>query len=198
MLFLTVLFGVASAGLFTLFAVTCHRIVLLDAAETPRFGIHSWSRREMRFLGWTFVGGFYLAASALLIGLLGTAAGMSPIDGAFPLPGYAAVLPGAYVSTRLAILLPATAIGERHDMQWAWNATAGNGWRLLAIVALLPWISGAVADAFEIRHYIGVNFVLHLLGYAVVAFEIAALSLSFRFLTQAGTPDDRPAVGVGV
>ena len=192
------LFSVSSAIIFTLFAVTCHRIILMGEATVPRYGIHSWTRRELRFLGWTIVGYCYFIGITMIIGM--PTAFVSSIlftyeftHKIFQVFGYAVWLPGAYVFARLAILLPATAIDERHDMKWAWDLTSNNGWRLAVVVILLPGLLAAAVDFFEIRRYLIIEFILHLLSYALMAIEIAVLSVSFRFLADATTASNEAA-----
>jgi len=38
-----------------LFAITCHRLVLLGDGGVPDFGLKSWTLREWRYLGWAIV-----------------------------------------------------------------------------------------------------------------------------------------------
>jgi hypothetical protein len=174
-----------NAMVFTLFAVTCHRIVLLSEAETPVFGIHSWSQRETRFLGWTVTSAFYFMMIGLAMAMFADVFSPSSFKhkGLSPL-FYAALIPGAYVFARLSVLLPATAVDERRDIKWAWDATSSNGWRLVLVVTLLPGVLGTAVSFFEMRQYPIVEFVGHFLSYALVAIEIAVLSVSFRFLRR--------------
>ncbi len=47
----------------TLLVVTCHRLILLEESSVPKYGLHSWTSRETRFLGWSAV----LALSVLVV-----------------------------------------------------------------------------------------------------------------------------------
>ena len=50
-------YRVVQGIVFTILAITCHRLVLLGDSSVPKFGIYTWSMRETRFLGWyLFVG----------------------------------------------------------------------------------------------------------------------------------------------
>jgi len=60
---LVFLYWILVWAVYTLFAVTCHRIVLLGETSVPKYGLLSWTSRETRFFGWLFVLFFY----ALLI-----------------------------------------------------------------------------------------------------------------------------------
>ena len=172
------------AVLATWFAVTCHRIILLDHGATPRYGIHSWSGREMRFFGWTLVGGLCLLASVMIAAILtSVVSGGIDIFNDYPILWLPLAIPGAYVSTRLSVLLPATAIDKRFDIGWAWEITSGNGGRLLVVVALLPLLFNSLIADVDDLGLAPLAFLVRFIGCALLAFEIAALSVSFRFLT---------------
>jgi hypothetical protein len=180
--YLDAVFLLASWIVFTLFAITCHRIVLIDGGETPAFGIRRWSSRETRFLGLTIFTGICFA----IIAVLSIAVGKAIVGSeGFSLIPYVALLPAAYVSSRLSVLLPATAVDERRDVKWAWDTTAGNGKRLVLLVTLLPWAFGTVFGLIETKLHPFAEFVVHVLYYVVIAFEIAVLSVSYRFIRQA-------------
>ena len=182
---LIALLGIARAVVATWFAVTCHRVVLLDDGATPRYGIHSWSGREMRFLGWTLVGVFCLFVGVVPVAIpAGIIAGGRDFFSDYPMLWLPVAIPGAYVSARLSVLLPATAVGERFDMSWAWKTTSGNGWRLLVVVGLLPFLFDTLIEDIEAVGFVALAFIVRVVGCALLAFEIAALSISFRFLTR--------------
>jgi hypothetical protein len=182
---------------FTLFAVTCHRIVLLGETSVPTYGVHSWTSRETRFVGWSLVMAFYVLLVILPIGLIGGGIALY-----FDAKGYevsvtgyekyafglAASIPAVYVFARLAVLLPATAVGERHNTDWAFDTTANNGWRLAAMVVVIPALLGHATNALRVENSPLMDFLVRLVSYAFIAVGIAALSLSFRFL--ASTPPE--------
>lgn len=171
--------------LFTLFAVTCHRIVLLGNSEVPKYGILSWSKRETRFLGWTIVGYFFFTLITMFVGAFAIPiiATGSSTELTYVIT-LAILVPGSYVLSRLSILLPATSVDERPNLKWAWNITSGNGWKLLLIVALLPQLVSAVYVFIDWPEHLIIQFAIGLLTYALVAIEIAALSVSYRFLNR--------------
>jgi hypothetical protein len=193
---LVLLLTISSGLLFTVFAVACHRIVLLDGAGIPRYGLRAWSMRETRFLGWSVVGSLsYMAITLILVMMLtfllpATGVVLDPatpeasVSQIFMVIGFAAMIPGSYVMARLAVLLPATAIGERHNMEWAWKLTSGNGWRLTLLIALLPTLLSLLGGLADFGEHFGLKFLAGLLSYAVVAVEVAVLSNAFRFLTM--------------
>ena len=162
----------------TLLVVTCHRLILLEESSVPKYGLHSWTSRETRFLGWSAV----LALSVLVVAVpVGIGAIFIPKEYRNYLV-YVVLLPAGYLFARLAVLFPSTAVGERHNMNWAWNTTANNGWRLFALLILVPAVTSVVVKIFRTNLDPFTEFLSALLSYAVITIETVVLSLSFRFL----------------
>ncbi len=169
------------AALFSVFAVTCHRLVLLDAA--------SIASRPVPFFYW-LVGiwlicwGAGIAAMTLILNLAIMPMG-PPSDGWFSKAQYLVSVPAYYLFARLCPVFPAVAIDRRVDLKWAWKLTQGNGWRLFLVVAVLPWlISAATGLLYRGNATALETVILTFLGSALFAVEIAALSLSYRELTR--------------
>ena len=176
-------------ALFTLFAVTCHRLVLADF-RPGGVAMPGWSAREVRFL--LFVISLWIVYLVLWWVTLLVGANVWPrfagdVGESLQLIEAAAKLPALYVIARLALVFPATAIDRWPDLRWAWRASRGNGWRLVVVVTVLPWM---------LSHLFGLLYreqpspaeigVLTLVGTALFAFEIAALSVAYRELTRDG------------
>ena len=184
-IFSSMLYIIPYVMLFTLFAVTCHRIVLLGNTEVPKYGIFSWSKRETRFLGWTIVGYLFFTLITMFVGVF--VIPIITLDSSTELTyviSLAILVPGGYVLSRLSILFPATAVDERPNLKWAWNITSGNGWKLFLIVALLPQLVSAIYVFVDWPEHLIIQFAIGLLTYALVAIEVAALSVSYRFLNR--------------
>lgn len=174
-------------GLFVLFATTCHRIVLLGEASVPKYGLLSWTRRETRFFGWGIVSGFYFLLFMVPIMLASFAISFEDEDTAkfwiFTLSTVGWV-PATYVVARLAVLFPATAIGERRNTGWAFATTAKSGWRLVAATMLVTAPFALGAYLLPVEDSLSATVIAQIVGYAFAAIGIVALSLSFRFLTS--------------
>ena len=177
------------SALFAVFAVTCHRLVLLDAASVASRPVPRWSWRETRFFYW-LIGiwmicwGAGIAAMTLIINLATMVIGPSS-DGWFSEARYLASVPAYYLFARLSPIFPATAIDAKVDLKWAWKLTRGNGWRLFVVVAILPWLISEVVGLLYRGNATAVETtLLTLLGSALFAVEIAAVSLSYRELTR--------------
>lgn len=94
-----------------------------------------------------------------------------------------------YLLARLSPVLPAFALGHGWQLADAWSRTRGNGWRLFAVVCLLPWIFNQIADlvytSIESTIVIGVLAVLKAL---TTLLGIMALSLAYRELMASPEP----------
>src|SRR5260221_6060714 len=105
---LVFLYWMLAWAVYTLFAVTCHRIVLLGETSVPKYGLLSWTSRETRFFGWLFVLFFYVLLVMAPIGLAMFAAtffvDISFREGYAKYWGLLAVVPAMYVAARLAVL----------------------------------------------------------------------------------------------
>jgi hypothetical protein len=176
-------------ALFSVFAVTCHRLVLLDTASVAARFVPRWSWRETRFF-------FFLAAVSILCTVAVIAPSilvltlLSPWLGSSneswpPWVSFALVVPVYYLFARLCLVFPATAIDRKVDLKWTWRLTRGNGWRLFVVVGVLPLVIKKIVELFYRENATPFETViLTLLGIALFAVEIAALSLSYRELTK--------------
>ena len=189
------------SSVFTvIFAITCHRNVLLGIGSTTKYGVLNWSFREWRYAGWALIAYFYLYTfmalgvyiASLLINFL-----PGP-HGTYYFIAFMGItmLPGVYVFARLSILFPATAIEQKTTWNWTWDATEGNGWRLVIIVGLFPAVLFTVPALFS-----GINIVLDIaaviFGLALLVIETTALSVSFKELIKTREPritEDHPDI----
>jgi hypothetical protein len=92
-----------------------------------------------------------------------------------------------YFLARLCVMFPATAVEKRPapDLSWAWQLTRGNGWRLMIVVGALPWLFSLLIGAVYRSEATTFEWVLvGLLGMALLAVEIAAVSISYRELSN--------------
>lgn len=179
-----------------LFAITCHRVVLIGDTGVPEYGMFSWTRREWWFLAYLILLPFvYLLTSALILMAHGLLMEFDieiksfqiiswKLDG-FLLLAFILALPSVYIFSRLSLLYPATAVDRDVDVDWAWKITKNNGWRLIVIIVLLP-LAFAFSRILFLRE--GATWIEDviglLLGLILLAVEIVALSLSYKHLTE--------------
>jgi hypothetical protein len=179
---------------FVLFAVTCHRLVLLDPLVVAQTPMPRWTRRETRFLlkalaMWTVCLGVGFALMSLFV------------FAAFPLvkklesEWIAAIvmpiflLPMFYLVARFSLVLPATALDRKVGLGWAWGLSEGNSWRLFLVIGILPWVISAPSYLIDYTDPgVAATVAVTIVGAVLLVVEIAALSLAFRELTK-----DEPA-----
>ena len=194
------LWGVIALHLlvFVLFAVSCHRLVLLDTVTVAKAPLPRWTRRETRFL-WRFIVLWFVSAAVgfTCIALLTFAVfpWLKKIEPTWlaSLATLLFMLPMYYILARLSLVLPATAVDRRVNLGWAWELSEGNSWRLLLVVGVLPWIVSIPAYLID---FAGPNVVvtvaMTMLGAALLTVEISALSLAYRELTRNEPPTPAP------
>jgi hypothetical protein len=183
------LFYLGYGVLFVIFAVTCHRLVLLDPPSIASRLYPRWSSRETRFIlwmvgVWLIITAAFIVVSPLLVNV-SLLWSRKPDEDWLGWSLFVAKLPALYVFARLCLVFPATAIDKRVNLQWAWRRTEGNGWRLVLIVAVLPWILTQLVNLLYRGNASTIEtIVLTFVGCALFAVEVAALSLSYRELTS--------------
>lgn len=179
--------AIISGMAHTIIAVTCHRLVLMGEESIPKYGLMRWSMRETRFAGWEIgIGLIILVTSFLPAYILFSIIGIS-ISQELTLGNelllYVAMIPGSYIPARLSLLFPSTALGNRHNMSWSWNQSRENGWRLVLIASVLPWLFYFVKNVL-IRE--GATFIEvslgELIGILFLIIEIVVISLSYQSL----------------
>lgn len=162
---LTVLIGVGTVldtlwkGLvFTLLAIGCHRIILLEEQYERWVDFFKWSHRETRFFIWSFLiyliaifmmapfvmvslyvlkAGFVATQDLLQIELIETVGGRGLSLGILPTVYFLFL----YFLSRGSLVLPATAIDEKPTLSWVWDNSTGNGWRLTLITGTIPFLA---------------------------------------------------------
>jgi hypothetical protein len=190
---------VAYWSVFVLFAVTCHRLVLLDPAEVSRQWLPQWSMRQTRFFvlfGAVWGICFFLAAwpvMTILAGLMLHVPGPwrdLTLEDTGQWAFRASQVVSFYLMARLCVIFPATALDRKVNLRWAWDLTRKNGWRLTLVVGALPWILSHMVDFVYRGDATTLEAIaLTFLGTALFAVEISAVSLAYRELTK----DEEPA-----
>jgi hypothetical protein len=181
-------------ALYILFAITCHRLVLLGDQGVPNYGLRAWTLREWRYMGWSIVILVVWLLFSFVINSLIVSAFISDVEAggkaeafqSIKSLSYFAYIPVLYIFSRLSVLYPAIAMDQQPTAQWAWRITDRNGWRLTVVVSFLPWALYFLTSLLLRENAIFVeNIIFELLGFILLAVEIVALSLSYKHLTQA-------------
>jgi hypothetical protein len=176
--------------LFTMLAVTCHRLVLLKLEHITSFIGLRWSSRETRFFLWivafclVFIGGFMLLFM-LSVSMSSLWLNTNLVDSLLSVFYMAAKIFPWSIFARLSLIFPALAIDKKLSLKEAWRLTKGNGWRLAFIVGGLPWIlSELIHLLYHDEASIFEAIILTVLATALFVVEIAAISLSYYELAK--------------
>ena len=131
-------------AIYILFAITCHRLVLVGDQGVPDFGLKTWTLREWRYMGWAIVifaiwmlysfviNSFIVSAFVKNVEAGGQADAFQSIKSL----SYFAYIPLLYIFSRLSVMYPAIALDRQVTAQWAWRLTDRNGWRLTVVVSI--------------------------------------------------------------
>lgn len=173
------------AVLFTILAVTCHRIVLLGVNSVPAYGLKLWSRREFRFL-WFVVGIYMVVFLPTSIAVI-VVANLYKLVSDLQLLVIIVTIPAYYVMARLSLVFPATAIDKKATLKWSWQKTRNNGWRMFVVVGVFPWmLSFLMGLIWRENATLPEVVMLYIAGYFLVVIEVSALSLSYKELAYEG------------
>jgi hypothetical protein len=193
----------------SVFAVVCHRVVLLGRSGVsfgvaPRIG-----RRELRFFGFALLlQVFYFVPVFVCLNLAVNALPLIFAQG-LPFtekdPGevmetwgiYFFHIPALYLLARLSLVLPATAIDLRPTLRWSWETTRRNGWRLCVAIFGLPWLLSMLIWSLYREGATHFEFVaLMAIATAALIFGIAALSLSYKDLVEGDLSKDKIVIQI--
>lgn len=195
-----VLYGITAAEqIFAMaFAVGIHRYVLL-AELRPGFQFFRWDRHFVQYVLIALLLLILAMTAALMIfGVVGSdpAHATNGMGGATALFGLAVMLVVGLVLSRLALALPLAAIGDQVRTRAVWQATDGNGFRLLAtmlltflpflvveaaLIHLLPDPGGGLLEAV-------ITVLLGLISPIQLIVVTIMLSLSYDVLIRGGGP----------
>ena len=198
--------------------VAWHRLVMRDYALAATAAAGP-ARREiayfLRVLGLSvlFLIVFlvaFMVAEIVLIGIhwaatgTGQPAGTADPSSAHVLLGFMAVLiglfPAFYVTLRLSLALPATAVDRDSHFGRSWRASRGNGWRMVmvTVLAMLPVEAINAGIAFAGKPLRDTPWHLPVLAAGSVTMLVlmavlgTALSICYAALASAATPQSFP------
>lgn len=173
---------------FTLFAVSCHRFILIRPVAGARISV-AIGRREWRFMYWA--AGIYVIVALckmipLAVILNVEALSSSLADGEMPYwMTLIGSIPAWYVLGRMSLVFPAVAIDKDASLAWSWQKTRGNGWRMFAVVGLFPMlIDAAIWLVWRDEATIVEDTLLSIVYFIGLSIQIFALSFSYRALEK--------------
>lgn len=187
--FIVLVYKLFNAAFYALFAVSCHRIILLGKNHIPnKWGIY-FSSTVGSYIWYLILIAIIEVIVTLFIGLI-----FIPLSGFVPFEGVYIdtalfiifTLPLFYVAARISLILPSTAIDKDQEFSDIWKLSEGNGWKLTVALALPPtlaliiaWPIGALGNLVD--NFIS-SFFTMMIFCILGAVEVSALSCSYRAL----------------
>lgn len=192
------LLTLALGVVWALFAVACHRILLGDPSK-PRLLNSIWlGRRQLRYTLMAAVVGLPLVLSYLIFPAIYLFEFVRFEDS--DLPRYLTaiyylviILPAHYLGCRFVLTLPAAALNRPLSFINAWRMSAGNGWRVTALLLVAPLLSELINLAVDLLRetapilHLGLGVVLEI---AVGVVTIGALSSAYKWISDNHQSED--------
>jgi len=191
---------VLASVIYILIAINCHRLILLGENSVPLYGINRWTVRETYFLFCFFLFYFFIPFIYSLFSLYLYEVMPINIDEYFwssTILIWTFLILFLWVTVRTILIFPRIAIDHRANfniIKWSWMMTKNNTCRLFVLVLLTPSI--IYLPIHLIEELIKVNFthgsviqiiflfIEMLLSYTLEIFIIAALSVSYKWLSE--------------
>lgn len=172
---------------YVLFAMSCHRIVLLGETALPnRLGVY-WSMRELRFAGW-------LILLFVLTGAIWVSTSQALFFAGFVVSTpiwYGIYFLTVWLEARIGMVFPATAVGQPADLARSWRMTRGYG-LAIAIPMFVVILAGDLL--YSLLHAVLLQpefpilaFVNDVVAIPLIALGVAVLSVAYRRLTASGS-----------
>jgi len=175
-------------------AVVIHRLVLLPPAQSPANaagrGLQRLAKAAIAMLIlWAMFAALSAGVALSLFSLLVTIKLPLPPPWLQAMGAAAAV----WVVARLYLVVPGLVLDQPNVLSTAWRISRGNGWRLAALTAVIPWLLVLYVQLMWPR---GVNRVIFVLVVAMsvmlTIFVLFATSASYRELMSRAPPPTSP------
>ena len=168
---LMVLLTILPLFIYTLLAITTHRIILLGPESVPEWGVYIPRKREFHFV-------LYSIGMGLCMIPLGFLA-------LIPTVGWViAVIAIIYMMARLSLVFPAIATDQSWSFPDSWKATRNHQALMLIVVAIFPFAISIPEQL--LRHLPYMGLLVNLLSAFTMVFVVAALSVAFKIITENG------------
>ena len=165
----TILLAITSLFIYTILAITTHRIILLGPKSVPEWGMYFPQKRELNFI---------LYSIALVLCMI-------PFGFLFLVPniGWAIAIIGiVYISARLSLVFPAIATDQSWSFSDSWKATQSHQVLMMIVVAIFPFVISVPEYLLSELPYVEV--LVSLLSAFTMVFVVAALSVAFQVITE--------------
>lgn len=168
---LMVLLTILPLFIYTLLAITTHRIILLGPESVPEWGVYIPRKREFHFVLYSIGMGLCMIPFGFLA--------------LIPTVGWViAVIAIIYMMARLSLVFPAIATDQSWSFPDSWKATRNHQALMLIVVAIFPFAISIPEQL--LRHLPYMGLLVNLLSAFTMVFVVAALSVAFKIITENG------------
>ena len=183
---------------FCVFAVTCHRLMLIEEKDDIAYLVIHHSPIIFRFLLWSIalyfiVGVIESILMSIIYNIADTnlteyvssanenAENLVALSKKSQAARYLASLPALYVLSRLSLVLPSIAVDKPMTMRQSWKCTAGNGMRVFLTVGIFPASLNLILGFLSRNEPTVIeNSLSAILVIVALAIGIFALSLTYK------------------
>lgn len=160
---------------YVLLAVAVHRYILVG---DPALADENLGKAAFLYFVWLIATGVVAALIAVPIMLM-----LASVISGFGV--FFALLPALYVTSRLSLVLPDRAIGRETEWREIWAVSVGNGWKLTAILVLLPMLFSLPFSLLQAVLPAGFSVLIEVLAVApLVILNVALLSIAYQQLRE--------------
>lgn len=178
--------------LFVLFAVSCHRVALLNTEFAGKWAVPMWSWRETKFLYWIIIIWLIIVSlvffsTTIVLILVGSLYNTQLLNqpSASPYVQTAVSVIYGYLFARMSLVLPSIAVDKQLRLKESFLLSKGNSWRLAISLSLLPLLLKAIAERLFTNDANTFEYIMYTAIFtALLAVEITALSISYRELVS--------------
>ena len=168
---LMVLLTILPLFIYTVLAITTHRIILLGPDSVSEWGVYVPRKREFHFI-------LYSVGLGLLMAPFGFLALIPTIGWVM------AIVAIIYMMARLSLVFPAIATDQGWSFSDSWKATKNHQVLMIIVVAIFPFVISIPEKLLSYVPYAGL--LVNLLSAFTMVFVVAALSVAFQVITENG------------
>lgn len=163
------LFVIVSWFIYSIIAITTHRIILLGPESVKEWGIYIPGKRESKFILYSIGVGLLMMPFTII--------SLVPVIGW--IIGLGAML---YVVPRLSLIFPAIATEQDWTIKDSWVATSDHAALMIVVVAIFPIVMGIPFVLISLIPHTGL--IVSVLTSIILIVTIAALSVAFQIINE--------------
>ncbi len=166
---LLILLIIISIFIYSVLAITTHRIILLGPESVSEFGVYLPRKRELSFILYSIGIGLCVIPFGLLA--------------LIPAIGWLIALASIiYILARLSLVLPAIATDKKWSFLDSWKATKNHQILMMVVVAIFPFVISI--PEMLLSHVPHIDLLVNFLSAVTMVFVVAALSVAFQVITE--------------